>query len=153
MRKADLTTATILVVLAAIVVWDSYNLGIGWGTGGPGSGFFPFWMGVIMITCCLAIMVNALRRSTSKPFIRRDSIAPVVKVFVPAAIFVTLIQLLGLYLSAAIYLAVYMRWIGRHSWPTVAGVAVGFAVVAFLVFETWFLVPMPKGPVETWLGY
>ncbi len=62
-------------------------------------------------------------------------------------------QLDGLYVSAAVYLAVYMRWIGRHSWPTVAGVALAFAVVAFYVFETWFLVPMPKGPVESWLGY
>jgi hypothetical protein len=26
-------------------------------------------------------------------------------------------------------------------------------VLTFIVFETWFLVPMPKGPVETWLGY
>jgi hypothetical protein len=26
-------------------------------------------------------------------------------------------------------------------------------VVTFLVFEKWFLVPMPKGPLEAWLGY
>jgi hypothetical protein len=26
-------------------------------------------------------------------------------------------------------------------------------VVAFVVFDQWFLVPMPKGPLEAWLGY
>jgi putative tricarboxylic transport membrane protein len=26
-------------------------------------------------------------------------------------------------------------------------------VLTFVVFEKWFLVPMPKGPLETWLGY
>jgi hypothetical protein len=35
----------------------------------------------------------------------------------------------------------------------VIAVSVGFSVSTFLVFETWFLVPMPKGPLETWLGY
>jgi hypothetical protein len=46
-----------------------------------------------------------------------------------------------------------MRWIGRHSWPAVVGMSVGFSVVTFLLFEKWFLVPMPKGPLETWFGY
>ncbi|HEX7127244.1 MAG TPA: tripartite tricarboxylate transporter TctB family protein [Thermodesulfobacteriota bacterium] len=153
MRKADLVTATILLILAAVVVWDSYELGIAWGPGGPGSGFFPFWMGLIMIGCCLGIIAQALRRPEGKPFIAREGIAPVLKVLGPAVGFVVLIQFVGLYVSAAVYLAVYMRWIGRHSWPTVAGVALAFAVIAFFVFETWFLVPMPKGPVESWLGY
>ena len=46
-----------------------------------------------------------------------------------------------------------MRWIGRHRWLTVALVAVGVPVATFIVFEQWFLVPMPKGPLEAWLGY
>jgi hypothetical protein len=50
-------------------------------------------------------------------------------------------------------MAVYMRWIGRHKWPVVLVWAIGFAVVTFLVFDVWFLVPMPKGPLEAWLGY
>ncbi len=153
MRKADLVTAAILLALAAIVVWESYNLGIGWGSSGPGSGFFPFWMGVIMMAACLAIIVQAVRRADAKPFIRPESLAPVLKVLWPAVAFVVLMQFVGLYVAAAVYLAFYMRWIGRHSWPSVAVVAIGFAVIAFVVFETWFLVPMPKGPVESWLGY
>ena len=26
-------------------------------------------------------------------------------------------------------------------------------VALFLMFEIWFLVPLPKGPVEEWLGF
>jgi putative tricarboxylic transport membrane protein len=26
-------------------------------------------------------------------------------------------------------------------------------VVTFIIFERWFLVPMPKGPLEMWLGF
>ena len=60
---------------------------------------------------------------------------------------------LGLYVSGAIYIAFYMRWVGRHDWRAVAAVAVLVPVVTFIVFERWFLVPMPKGPLEAWLGY
>ena len=46
-----------------------------------------------------------------------------------------------------------MRWIGRHSWMSIVLVAVGVPVAAFLIFEVWFLVPLPKGPLETRFGY
>ncbi len=60
---------------------------------------------------------------------------------------------IGLYLAAALYLAFYMRWVGRHPWSLVLSLAIGIPLVTFLVFEKWFLVPMPKGPLEAWLGY
>jgi hypothetical protein len=46
-----------------------------------------------------------------------------------------------------------MRWIGRYPWVAAVALGIAFPVVTFLVFEKWFLVPMPKGPLETWLGY
>jgi putative tricarboxylic transport membrane protein len=30
---------------------------------------------------------------------------------------------------------------------------VGVPVVTFLIFEKWFLVPLPKGPIEEYLGF
>jgi hypothetical protein len=50
-------------------------------------------------------------------------------------------------------MAFYMRWIGRHSWPVTVGLALAIPVATFFVFERWFLVPMPKGALEAWLGY
>lgn len=153
MRTADIVTAAILIALGILVVWDSLRLGIGWGTDGPKSGFFPFWLSVILIATCAGIIGRALVRADRKPFITRGSLASVLKVLLPASGMVLLTQVIGLYTAAAIYMAFYMRWIGRHSWPLVAAVSIGFPVVTFIVFETWFLVPMPKGPIESWLGY
>jgi putative tricarboxylic transport membrane protein len=67
--------------------------------------------------------------------------------------FVLLTGFIGLYVAAGLYLGVYMRWIGRYSWAAILVLSVAFPVVTFFVFETWFLVPMPKGPLEVWLGY
>jgi uncharacterized membrane protein len=66
---------------------------------------------------------------------------------------VVLIQPAGLYVASALYIGFYMRWGGRHGWTAVVLCAVGIPLVTFLAFEKWFLVPMPKGPLETWLGY
>ena len=153
MRAADLTTALLLMAGGLVVLWDSLRLGIGWGTDGPRSGFFPFWLAVILLSSCAAIVVQTIRKSDRRPFVTRAAVGPVLKVLVTATVFVVLIQAIGLYVASMLYMAVYMRWIGRHSWPAVVLLSVGFPVATFLVFEIWFLVPMPKGPLEAWLGY
>lgn len=153
MRAADLTTAAVLIAGGLLVIWDSLRIGIGWGTDGPKSGFFPFWLAVIMVAVCLVIAAKAYRQADRTPFIRRGAIAPALKVLLPATAFVLSIHWIGLYVATTVYMGFYMRWIGRHSWASVVGVSVTVAVVTFYVFEIWFLVPMPKGPLETYLGY
>ena len=153
MRAADLATASILMLLGGVVVLDSMRIGIGWGTDGPRSGFFPFWLGVILLLASATIAVQAWRRATDKPFVTRERLSPVLKVLWPATVMVILITPLGLYVASTIYLAFYMRWVGRHGWLAVALCAIGVPLLTFVVFELWFLVPMPKGPLEAWLGY
>src|SRR3989442_5377805 len=153
MRTADLITAAVLIAGAALVICDSLRLGVGWGTDGPNSGFFPFWLGVGMVAACLLIAFQALRRSADKPFVQRAQLSSVLKVLWPATAAVVLMQFVGLYVASAIYMGFYMRWVGRHRWATVAAIGIGVPVATFFVFEKWFLVPMPKGPLETWLGY
>jgi hypothetical protein len=153
MRAADLVTAGVLFLLAGIVLIDAIRLGIGWGTDGPKSGFFPFWLAVVAMTACAGISAQAVRRRQGGAFLTRERATPVLKVLGPAAGLVLAMQVIGLYVAAALYIGLYMRWIGRHRWVTVAALGLAIPLVTFIVFEHWFLVPMPKGPLEVWLGY
>jgi hypothetical protein len=153
MRTADLAAATVLMLVGGVVIFDSLRLGIGWGSDGPRSGFFPFWLAVIMTVTCALIMAQALRRPAGGPFVSRAALRPVLWVLGPATAMVIVMQVTGLYVASVLYMAFYMRRVGRHRWPTTIAVAVGLSVVTFVVFERWFLVPMPKGPLEAWLGY
>ena len=153
MRKADIIVAALLTAVGLLVLNEAVRLGFRWGPDGPQSGFFPFWLGVIMIATCVAIIARAWRRSTDTPFVTRAQLVPVLKVLWPATLMVILVKPLGLYVASALYMGFYMRWVGRHGWVVVALCAIGVPVLTFLVFETWFLVPMPKGPLEAWLGY
>jgi putative tricarboxylic transport membrane protein len=100
-----------------------------------------------------------LLERSEKPFVTRERFLPVLKVLVPLTGFIVLTDPpgpwsgLGLYVAAGLYLGFYMRWVGRHPWRAVVVLSITVPLVTFLVFETWFLVPMPKGPVEAWFGY
>src|SRR3990172_10097175 len=126
MRVADLVTALGLIALGSVVIADALRLGIGWGTDGPKSGFFPFWLAAIMIVVCIAIGVQSLWRAPRRPFVTRKQLGPVLKVLWPATATVVLMQFVGLYVASGLYLGFYMRWAGQHSWR--AGVALGLGV-------------------------
>src|SRR2546422_4248874 len=114
MRVADLVTASVLLLVGGVVVFDAVGIGIGWGTDGPKSGFFPFWLGMLLIAACALILGQAARRVDAKPFVRREQLGPVLKVLWPAVALVVLTLWLRLYVSAALYTGFYMRWIGRQ---------------------------------------
>ena len=159
MRTADLVTAAVLMLVGGVVLADAVRLGIGWGQEGPRSGFFPFWLATLLILISAVVLVQAARRSATRPFATRDQLRPVAKVLGPLLGFVLVTDPpgpwtgQGLYVAAGLYLGYYMRWVGPHKWLAVAALSVAVPVIAFVVFEEWFLVPMPKGPLEDWLGY
>jgi hypothetical protein len=158
-RVADLVVAGLLTLLGGVVLYDALQLGVGWGVEGPMSGFFPFCLALILVGISLGVVVQTLMRGSTTGFVSRDRLRPVLMVLLPVAGFVLLTDIpgpwpgLGLYVAAALYLGLYMRWVGRHDWRAVVALSLAVPVVAFLLFETWFLVPMPKGPLEAWLGY
>lgn len=159
MRAANLATSAVLMLLGGVVVHDAAQLGFGWGDEGPRSGFFPFWLAVLLVAFSAVLFLQAWFGRSTRPFATRAQLVPVLQVLVPVAAFIVLtdppgpMSGLGLYVSAALYIGGYMRAVGGHRWSTVVLVAGLVPVLAFLVFERWFLVPMPKGPLETWLGY
>jgi putative tricarboxylic transport membrane protein len=153
MRAAELVTASVLIFLGGIVLFDAVRIGVGWGPDGPRSGFFPFWLALIMVIVCGVILVQAALDHRGKSFVSREQLNSVLKVLWPATAAVALMHFVGLYVASALYMGFYMRWVGRHSWVAVVVIALGIPIGSFLVFEKWFLVPMPKGPLEQWLGY
>ena len=153
MRRADTVTAFLLLAIALLVLWEGRRLGFGWSTDGPKSGFFPFYLGLGLAVCSIASLLQARVISPGRRFIESGKLARVAKVALPAVGMVALIHGVGLYVSTALYMALYMRWIGRHSWLLVVVLSLGIPIGTFLIFEKWFLVPMPKGPLEAWLGY
>src|SRR4051812_39352989 len=56
----EAVTSLLLAGIGAAAMWDSRRLGAGWGVEGPQSGYFPFWIGVVLATASLGNLVLAL---------------------------------------------------------------------------------------------
>src|SRR3982751_1890867 len=118
-RTVDLVTAAVILAIGGIVIADSVRLGSGWGGDGPKSGFFPFWLGLVLSLTAVALLVQAWRRSRREPFVSRERLRPVLIVLLPAVALVVVTQWLGLYVASVLYIGGYMRAVGGHRWPTV----------------------------------
>ena len=158
MRKADGICGLIILVIGVLVVSDARQYGVfGWGPAGPESGLYPFLLGVGLIVGSLIILGQALIRSRAsgpdEPFIPPGGLKPVLSVAIPAALMVFLTEYVGLYVAAGIYLAVYMRWIGRKRWITVLAISILLPLSGYFIFEKWFLIPLPEGSLTSRLRF
>ncbi len=151
----ELVVAGLLMVVATVVMVDSRRAGAGWGDFGPGAGYFPFYIGVIMfVSSAVTFLVHVFTKQPDlSTFVERSQLWLVLQVLVPTAGFVVLTGFLGIYLAAAIFIALFMWWLGRYSIVKAIPVAVAVPIVLFWLFEIMFLIPLPKGPLETALGY
>lgn len=154
-RRADIVVAAIIAAVGGIVIMDSLRLGMGWSEYGPESGYFPFYIGVAMVIASLGTIVLTVlgRGGSDGSFVERTQLRDVMKVLIPSAVFVAMIGVIGIYVSSALFIGAFMRWLGRFPWPTIAAVSILVPFSLFLLFEVWFLVPLPKGPVEDFFGY
>ena len=154
-RWPEVAVAGFLVLTAVLVITDSLRVGTGWADDGPRSGYFPFYIGLLLLISSGTVLVTALVgwRKADPVFVERAQLASVMAVGVPMLVYVGAIALLGIYLASAVLIGYFMRRHGKFGWAVTAGISVAVPLVFFLVFERWFLVPLPKGPIEAWLGF
>ena len=156
-RTMNMVVSVLLMIVSTIVMIASYRLGAGWAKDvGPDSGYFPFYVSLIMfVTSSVTLLQHLLarHREGERVFLHHREMMMVLQVLVPTLIFVVASIYIGIYISMAVFIAFFMMWHGNYPWYKALPAAVAVPVVLFIVFEIWFLVPLPKGPFEAWLGY
>jgi hypothetical protein len=156
-RLVEVVVAVAILLLGAVVVYDSIRLGSKWGSDGPEAGYFPFYIGTIICICAVAVLISILtgRSQGARIFVTWEALKRVMQVLGPAAVFVLAIQLIGIYIASAAYIAAFMVWLGRYRAWLSAVIGVGVMAFFFVMFEVWFKVPLYKGLWDplAFLGY
>jgi hypothetical protein len=153
----EAAVAAVLMVLGLVVAYGSLKIGARWAGDGPGAGYFPFYLGVILFISSAGILYESLRgkKKNTQPFVDGTQFKRVMAVLIPALFYVLGIELFGIYLASAVYIALFMIVLGKYSWikSVITGLAVN--IVLFLMFEVWFKVPLYKGKLDalSFLGY
>jgi len=151
----DMVVAVLIFALGALVAYDSYRLGSGWASDGPQAGYFPFYISLLICISGTAVFVQGLLRlgSDKKVFVTRVQLKQVMVILLPSTAYVVGVQLIGIYVPSAVFIGLFMRIAGKYSWLRSAAVGLAVSVSAFVMFEIWFKIPLPKGPLERMLGY
>ncbi len=153
-RSVEVGVAIVIAAVGLIAVVGSLRVGVGWGAEGPQAGFFPFYIGLIILIACAVNLVQVFATANDGAlFAAWSQLRQVMSVVVPTAIYVAVIPYSGIYVASMLLIAVFMMWLGRYRWTVAIPVAIGVPIVTFMMFEIWFLVPLPKGPLEQLLGY
>jgi putative tricarboxylic transport membrane protein len=153
-RVIEILFALGTLTFGIVVLIGSFQVGIDWGVEGPKPGFFPFYLSLFIIGASLYNLAQFTVLGGSKPgvFSSWEQLRRVLSVVLPASAYVALVPFLGMYVSSILLIAVFMMWLGGYNaWKTLP-IAVGVPLVAYIVFERYFQIPLPKGPVEYWLG-
>ncbi len=162
MRIAEFLAAIALGGVSVYIMWKSGTSawGDGWGESirylpgeGPGSGWWPFWLALVMLLCCVWTFVNAVRRTTppsrsTEPFLDAFGVIMLLKVGGGVIAFVGLIYLGGMYGAMAAFLFYYIYVLGRHGLKTALAIALGAPVVTFFFFDVAMRIVLPKGYLE-----
>ncbi len=151
-RLVEAGVTLLIALFGVIVIAGSLKAGINWGAEGPRAGFFPFYIGIFILVSSAINLWNGLRHDDRSLFAEWGQLRQVMSVVVPTAIYVGAMPFTGLYLASMVFIAWFMRWLGKYPWLTVLAVAIGMPVITYFIFERWFMVPLPKGPIEEWLG-
>jgi Tripartite tricarboxylate transporter TctB family len=162
----DAIVALIIVVIGGVFVIEARRLGATWTSDGPGAGYFPFYVGLILVICGAVVFVKAIRArgdvgggprsaGSSEAFVDRVQLARVASVFVPSVVYVAVTMLLGLYVASALFIALFMIVLGKYAPARSVATGIAVSAVFFAMFEVWFKVPLYKGALNPlgFLGY
>ena len=154
MRKAEIWVSLAFVSLGILVIADSIRLGFMWGMSGPEAGFFPFYLGVGVVISSVIVFFNNFtlykKEGAGKPLMPPGALKPILWVVIPSTAMVILVEFVGLHIAAALYLAFYMRVIGKIGWVTTLLVSIISPLSLYVTFDKLFLIPLPQG---LWGGY
>ena len=153
-RIVEIGVALSTLAFGIIVLLGSLQVGIDWGVEGPKPGFFPFYVSLFIIVASIYNLLQATHLGGIKQglFSSWEQLRRVMSVVVPASIYVALVPFLGIYVSSMLLIAVFMMWLGGYSAGKTLPIAVVVPAIVYIVFERYFQIPLPKGPIEYWLG-
>jgi hypothetical protein len=151
-RSLETATALLTGAFGLAVVVSSLDNGIGWGAGGVDAGTFPFIVGLIILGGSIFNLVQGWLQARVV-VLRASELKRLGALFIPAAVYVGVIPLIGMYLASAIYVFGALVWHKRGSLVFSAAAAIGTALSLYVIFELTFQISLPRGALGDIMGF
>jgi hypothetical protein len=143
-RAFEATTATLTGAFGTVVALSSLSNGIGWSSAGVDPGTFPFITGLIILAGSLFNLLQGVLADYER-MLDWSELKRLGALFIPAAIYVAAIPLLGMYVASAGYVFGTFAFQSRVSVARSVLAGAITAAALYLVFERMFEVSLPRG--------
>ena len=151
-RSLETATALLTGAFGAAVAVSSVGNGIGWSAAGVDSGTFPFIVGLIILSGSIFNLVQGWLEA-GDILLRPSELKRLAILFIPAAIYVGVIPLIGMYLASAAYVFGALAWHKRGSFVFAGIAAIGTALALYVIFERTFQISLPRGLLGDFAGF
>lgn len=148
MKKAEMITGVVLLVLSGLVIWGAQQMPPP-SSFGPGAGFLPFWLGVLLAVLATILFVTAWRRPTTAKeqeavFPGKQALLSIVAVLFGVAVYISLIETLGYVVDTFLLIIFLMKAVEREKWPLTLTIAAATTGTLFFVFQFLLKITLPS---------
>jgi putative tricarboxylic transport membrane protein len=150
MIKGDLLSGTFWICFSIVMAMESYRVGIG-NLHSPQAGFFPFVASILMGFLSLILLLSTKARKHRENGIVEDisfhknMVPKVIYVAIALFLYAALLNLFGFVLVSVLLMAFMLRAIEPQKWVVVGIVSILTPILAFLLFDVFLKVQLPKG--------
>ena len=144
MRFADLIGGVAVLLLGLAVVFFSSQMEY-YSEFGPGPGFLPLWVGVVLVGCAIFVIINVLKKHDKIGTFFKPRTKLGLRVLIIIFITFLFLPFLGFSIGLALFVGITMRIMGKHGWVSCSLTAVVTAICIHLIFISWLTIPLPQG--------
>ena len=139
------------MLLSVLVMIECFRLGFGWDEmSGPQAGFVPFYLAMLMILSSLFIFYlgwKGEKKEDDNFFINREGMMEAIKIAATALLFTIILVFAGVYFAMLIFAPIFVRWLGKHNWPTVIMFTIGITLAIYFGMEVGLKIHLPRSPL------
>jgi putative tricarboxylic transport membrane protein len=148
MGRADRISGIFWLIFSALVIIESYRLGLGT-LHQPGPGFLFFWASIALGSMALVVLIRAwISQKAGEPKISifgTQNTRKIILVLISLFLYAILMETLGFILVTLLLFIFLLGIIEKKKWWFTVFVSVVVTVIAYLIFEIWLKSQLPKG--------
>jgi putative tricarboxylic transport membrane protein len=147
--SAELWAALAWLALGVFVTWAGWDLGVGTAAA-PGSGFLPFWAGLLMCGFALSVLWSAVTEGGPSVASLWAGVrwGNVILMIASLAVYAALLEPLGFLVATIPLLLVLLRGVDPVPWRTAIPLAVLSTLGVWWVLKRALLIQLPAGLFE-----
>jgi hypothetical protein len=141
-------TAALFMLLSVIIIVECFRLGFGWAPEqGPEAGMVPFYLSLLMLFSAAFVFYLGWKQEKKEDdtfFNNKEGMMEAGRIALTSLLFSIIFVYAGVYFAMLIFSPIFVRWLGKHSWPAVIAFTIIITLTIYFGMEIGLKIPLPR---------